>query len=102
MKDKLTSAHVLTLPEYNEEFVVYCEASIVGLGCVLMHHGEFIAYASTKLKVCEKNYKTHDLELGIVVFSLKYGDIICVLCMLMYVLTLNILYVFTYEELNPR
>ncbi|XP_075092520.1 uncharacterized protein LOC142172747 [Nicotiana tabacum] len=46
LKKRLTSAPVLTLPEGNEGFVVYCDASGVGLGCVLMQHGKVIAYAS--------------------------------------------------------
>ncbi|KAH0784229.1 hypothetical protein KY290_003827 [Solanum tuberosum] len=70
-KDKLTSAPVLTLPEGTKGFVVYCDASRVGLGCVLMQHGKVIAYASRQLKVHEKNYPTHDLELAAVVFALK-------------------------------
>ncbi|KAH0722292.1 hypothetical protein KY290_004974 [Solanum tuberosum] len=71
LKDRLTSASVLTLPEGTNGFVVYCDASRVGLGCVLMQNGKVIAYASRQLKVHEKNYPTHDLELGAVVFALK-------------------------------
>ncbi|WMV46027.1 hypothetical protein MTR67_039412 [Solanum verrucosum] len=62
---------VLTLPEGTDGFVVYYDASRIGLGCVLMKNGKFIAYASRKLKVHEKNYPTHDLELAAVVFALK-------------------------------
>ncbi|GKA08458.1 putative reverse transcriptase domain-containing protein [Tanacetum coccineum] len=54
-----------------EDFVVYCDASNQGLGCVLMQRGKVIAYASRQLKIHEKNYTTHDLELGAVVFALK-------------------------------
>ncbi|WMV33039.1 hypothetical protein MTR67_026424 [Solanum verrucosum] len=71
LKDRLTSAQVLTLPEGTDGFVVYCDASPVGLGCVLMQRGKVIAYASSQLKVHEKNYPTYDLELTEVVFSLK-------------------------------
>ena len=71
LKDMFTSAPVLTLLEGNEGFVVYCNASRVALVCVLMQHENFIAYDSRKLKVHEKNYPTHDLELDAVVFSLK-------------------------------
>ena len=46
LKDKLTSTPVLVLPEGTEGYVVYCDASKVGLGCVLMQHGNVIAYAS--------------------------------------------------------
>ena len=71
MKDRLTSAPVLTLSEGTKDFVVYCDASRIGLGCVLMQHGKVIAYASRQLKVHERNYPTHDLELAAVVFALK-------------------------------
>ena len=71
LKKRLTTAPVLTLPEGTQGFVVYCDASRVGLGCVLMQNGKVIAYASRQLKVHEKNYPTHDLELAAVVFSLK-------------------------------
>ncbi|GJZ83534.1 putative reverse transcriptase domain-containing protein [Tanacetum coccineum] len=59
------------LPEGSENFVVYCDASHKGLGAVLMQREKVIAYASRQLKVHEKNYTTHDLELGAVVFALK-------------------------------
>ncbi|GKA75063.1 putative reverse transcriptase domain-containing protein [Tanacetum coccineum] len=65
------SAPILALPEGSENFVVYCDASHKGLGAILMQKEKVIAYASRQLKVHEKNYTTHDLELGVVVFSLK-------------------------------
>ncbi|GKD94608.1 putative reverse transcriptase domain-containing protein, partial [Tanacetum coccineum] len=71
LKDKLCNAPVLALPDGPEEFVVYCDASGIGLGCVLMQRGKVIAYASRQLKIHETNYMTHDLELGAVVFALK-------------------------------
>ena len=71
LKKRLTSAPVLTLLEGTKGFVVYCDASRVGLGCVLMKHGKVVSYASRQLKVHEKNYPTHDLELEAVLFSLK-------------------------------
>ncbi|GJV23275.1 putative reverse transcriptase domain-containing protein [Tanacetum coccineum] len=58
------SAPILALPERSEDFVVYCDASHKGLGVVLMQKEKVIAYASRQLKVYEKNYTTHDLELG--------------------------------------
>ncbi|GJV55684.1 putative reverse transcriptase domain-containing protein [Tanacetum coccineum] len=64
LKDKLCNAPVLALPDGQEDFVVYCDASGLGLGCVLMQRGKVIAYASRQLKIHEKNYTTHDLELG--------------------------------------
>ncbi|GKA20736.1 putative reverse transcriptase domain-containing protein [Tanacetum coccineum] len=71
LKQKLCSALILALPEGSENFVVYCDASHKGLGTVLMQNEKVIAYASRQLKVHEKNYTTHDLELGVVVFALK-------------------------------
>ncbi|GJS22485.1 putative reverse transcriptase domain-containing protein [Tanacetum coccineum] len=71
LKQKICSAPILALPEGNEDFIVYCDASIKGLGAVLMQREMVIAYASRQLKIHEKNYTTHDLELGAVVFSLK-------------------------------
>ncbi|GJX65615.1 putative reverse transcriptase domain-containing protein, partial [Tanacetum coccineum] len=71
LKQKLCSAPILALPEGSEYFIVYCDASIKGLGAVLMQREKVIAYASRQLKIHEKNYTTHDLELGAVVFSLK-------------------------------
>ncbi|GJX62453.1 putative reverse transcriptase domain-containing protein [Tanacetum coccineum] len=54
-----------------EDFIAYCDASKKGLGAVLMQREKVIAYASRQLKIHEKNYTTHDLELGAVVFALK-------------------------------
>ncbi|GJV98814.1 putative reverse transcriptase domain-containing protein, partial [Tanacetum coccineum] len=71
LKDKLCNTPVLALPNGLEDFVVYYDASGIGLGCVLMQRGKVIAYASRQLKIHEKNYTTHDLELGAVVFALK-------------------------------
>ncbi|GKA23962.1 putative reverse transcriptase domain-containing protein [Tanacetum coccineum] len=71
LKDKLCNAPVLALPDGPEDFVVYCDASGIRLGCVLMQRGKVIAYASRQLKIHEENYTTHDLELGAVVFALK-------------------------------
>ncbi|GKD00218.1 putative reverse transcriptase domain-containing protein, partial [Tanacetum coccineum] len=61
----------MALLEGSKDFIVYCDASIKGLGDVLMQREKVIAYASRQLKIHEKNYTTHDLELGAVVFSLK-------------------------------
>ncbi|GKF05674.1 putative reverse transcriptase domain-containing protein, partial [Tanacetum coccineum] len=71
IKQKLCNALILALPEGSEDFVVYCDASHKVLGVVLMQREKVIAYASRQLKVHEKNYTTHDLELGSVVFALK-------------------------------
>ncbi|GJY15895.1 putative reverse transcriptase domain-containing protein [Tanacetum coccineum] len=66
LMDKLCNAPVLALLDGLEYFVVYCVVSGLGLGCVLMQRGKVIAYASRQLKIHEKNYTTHDLELGAV------------------------------------
>nr|GEV60064.1 putative reverse transcriptase domain-containing protein [Tanacetum cinerariifolium] len=71
LKQKLCSAPILTLPEGCEDFIVYCDASKKGLGAVLMQREKVLSYASRQLKIHEKNYTTHDLELGAVVFALK-------------------------------
>ncbi|GJV00720.1 putative reverse transcriptase domain-containing protein [Tanacetum coccineum] len=69
LKQKLCEAPILALPEGNDDFVVYCDASHQGLGAVLMQREKVIAYASRQLKPNEENYTTHDLELGAVVFT---------------------------------
>ena len=71
LKNRLTTAPTLTLPTKDEDFVIYSDASKLGLGAVLMQKGKVIAYASKQLKEHEKNYPTHDLELALVVFALK-------------------------------
>ncbi|WMV45601.1 hypothetical protein MTR67_038986, partial [Solanum verrucosum] len=87
----------------DEGFVVYCDASRVGLGCLLMQNGKVIAYASRQLKVHEKNYPTHDLELAAVVFALKiwhhylYGVHVDV-----FTDHKSLQYVFTQKDLNLR
>ncbi|KAA3473616.1 DNA/RNA polymerases superfamily protein [Gossypium australe] len=71
LKALLTEAPVLVQPESGKEFIVYSDASLNGLGCVLMQEGKVIAYASRQLKPHKKNYPTHDLELAAIVFVLK-------------------------------
>ncbi|KAG8499038.1 hypothetical protein CXB51_005448 [Gossypium anomalum] len=71
LKALLTEALVLVQTEPGKEFVIYSDASLNGLGCVLMQEGKVIAYASRLLKPHEKNYPTHDLELAAIVFALK-------------------------------
>nr|GEW55602.1 retrovirus-related Pol polyprotein from transposon 17.6 [Tanacetum cinerariifolium] len=71
LKQKLCEALILALPEGNDDFVIYCNVSIQGLGAVLMQREKVIAYASRQLKPHEENYTTHDHELGAVVFAFK-------------------------------
>ena len=94
---------MLTTPISGELFMVYCDASTVGLGCVLMQQGKVIAYASRQLKSHEWNYPTHDLELATVVFALKtwryylYGEKFEV-----YSDHKSLKYIFTQKDLNSR
>jgi hypothetical protein len=103
LKDKLTTAPVLAIPETGKDYTVYCDASKNGLGCVLMQDRKFIAYGSRQLRPHEVNYPTHDLELAAVVFALKgwrhflYG----VKCEL-YTDHKSLKYFFTQKELNMR
>ena len=71
LKTFLTTAPVLAQPDIDRPFDVYCDASKMGLGCVLMQDGRVIAYASHQLKKHKVNYPTHDLELAAVVHTLK-------------------------------
>ncbi|KAH0672692.1 hypothetical protein KY290_024922 [Solanum tuberosum] len=74
LKDRLTSAPMLTLPEGTDGFVVYYDASRIGLGCVLIQNWKVIAYASRQLKIHEKNYPTHDLELAAKSFQYVFNQ----------------------------
>src|SRR4030042_881344 len=71
LKDKLTSALVLAPPDSRKDFVIFCDASRQGLGCVLMQERKVIAYASRQLRSHEENYPVHDLELAAVIYALK-------------------------------
>ncbi|GKB08124.1 putative reverse transcriptase domain-containing protein [Tanacetum coccineum] len=103
LKDKLCNAPILALLDGPEDFVIYCDASGLGLGCVLMQRGKVIAYASRQLKIHEKNYTTPDLELGAVVFALKiwrhylYGT-----KSVIYTDHKSLQYIFNQKELNMR
>jgi len=103
LKKKLVTAPVLVIPEGNEGYVVYGDASRQSLGCVLMQNGKVVAYASRQLRPHELNYPTHDLELAAVVFALKiwrhylYG----VRCEI-YTDHKSLKYIFTQKELNLR
>ena len=103
LKTLLTTAPILTVPVEGKNFIIYCDASYYGLGAVLMQERNVIAYASRQLKVHERNYPTHDLELAAVVFALKqwrhylYG----VKCEV-YTDHRSLQYVFTQKDLNLR
>ena len=94
---------MLTLPNGEDKFTVYCDAFRVGLGCVLMHNGRVVAYASRQLKKHEQNYPTQDLEMVVVIFALKiwrrylYG----VTCEI-FTDHKNLKYIFQQRDLNLR
>jgi len=103
LKQKLVTAPVLVIPEGNEGYVVYSDASRQGLGSVLMQNGKVVAYDSRQLRPHELNYPIHDLELAAVVFAHKiwrhylYG----VRCEI-YTDHKILKYIFTQKELNLR
>ncbi|GKE01597.1 putative reverse transcriptase domain-containing protein [Tanacetum coccineum] len=80
LKQKLCSAPILALPEGSEDFIVYCDASFKSLGAVLMQKEKVIAYASRQLKIHEKNYMTHDLELRARRWLELLSDYDCEIC----------------------
>ena len=94
---------MLALSERGLGYVVYCNASRLGLGCILMQLDNVIAYASRQLKTHEKNYPTHDLKLTVVVFALKiwrhylYGERFKV-----FFDHKSLKYIFTKKDLNQR
>jgi hypothetical protein len=71
LNKRLTTAPVLVMPIMEKPFSIYCDVSGQGLGCVLMQDGCVVAYASRQLRKHEVNYPTHDLELAVVVHTLK-------------------------------
>lgn len=71
LKKKLTTSPILILLDPREPFVVYCDVSKMSLNGVLIQNGQVVAYASRQLKIHERNYPTHDLELAVVVFVMK-------------------------------
>ncbi|GKA63295.1 putative reverse transcriptase domain-containing protein [Tanacetum coccineum] len=92
-----------TLPDGPKYFVVYCDASEIGLGYVLMQRGKVIAYASRQLKILEKNYTTHDSELGAVVFSLKiWRHYLYGIKSVIYMDHKSLQHIFSQKELNMR
>ena len=71
LKRRLTSAPILIVPKMGQRYMIYCDASKDGLGCVLMQSRRVAAYGSLKLKNLERNYPTRDMELAVIVFALK-------------------------------
>ncbi|GJV86555.1 putative reverse transcriptase domain-containing protein [Tanacetum coccineum] len=103
LKNNLYDAPILSLPDGVEDFVVYCDASNQGLGCVLMQRGKVIAYASRQLKIHKKNYTMHDLELGAVVFALKtWRHYLYGMKSVIYTDYKSLQHIFNQKELNMR
>ncbi|GJY22693.1 putative reverse transcriptase domain-containing protein [Tanacetum coccineum] len=103
LKDKLCNAPILALLDGLEDFVVYCDASEIGLGCVFMQRGKVIAYASRQLKIHEMNYMTHDLELGAVVFAIKiWRHYLYGIKSVIYTDHKSLQHIFSHKELNMR
>jgi len=103
LKLMLTSALVLTLPEADEPYIVYTDASITGLGCVLMQKGSVIAYASRQLRKHGGNYPTHDLEMFAVMFALKiWRSYLYSAKVQIFTDHKSLKYIFTQPELNLR
>ena len=103
LKRRLTSAPIMRVPERGQRYTVYCDVSKAELGCVLMQSGKVVAYGSRQLKNHEQNYPTHDMELTVIVFSLKiwrhylYGEQFEV-----YSDHKSLRYIFTQQDLNMR
>ncbi|GKC66435.1 putative reverse transcriptase domain-containing protein [Tanacetum coccineum] len=103
LKNNLCDAPILSLLEGVKAFVVYCDASNQGLGRVLMQRGKVIAYASKQLKIHKKNYTTHDLELGAVVFALKtWRHYLYGMKSVIYTDQKSLQHIFDQKELNMR
>nr|GEU93046.1 retrovirus-related Pol polyprotein from transposon TNT 1-94 [Tanacetum cinerariifolium] len=75
-KERLYAKFSKSLPEGMEDFVVYYDTSLKGYGAVLMQRVKVTVYASRQLRVHEENYTTHDLELGAVVFALRWIELL--------------------------
>ena len=103
LKRRLISTLILIVPDRGQGYIVYCDASRAGLGCVLMQSGRVVAYGSHQLKNHEQNYPTHDMELAAVVFALKiwcyylYGEEFEV-----YSNHKSLKYIFAQRDLNMR
>ncbi|XP_057247675.1 uncharacterized protein LOC130589979 [Beta vulgaris subsp. vulgaris] len=103
LKERLTTALVLTLPDGDQRYEVYTDASRSGLGCVLMQNRKVVAYASRQLKVHEMNYPTHDLEWAAVIFALKiWRHYLLGTSFRIFSDHKSLKYIFTQKELNMR
>jgi hypothetical protein len=103
LKKLLTTTPVLAQPDIEKSFDVYCDASGIGIGCVLMQEGRVIAYVSRLLKRHEEHYPTHGLELAAVVHALKiWRHYLLGNTFHIYIDHKSLKYIFTQAELNMR
>jgi hypothetical protein len=103
LKKLLTIVPVLAQPNIKKLFDVYCDASGMGIGCVLMQDGCAIAYASRQLRRHEEHYPTYDLELLAVVHALKvYMHYLLGNLVHIYMDHKSLKYLFTQPDLNMR
>jgi hypothetical protein len=103
LRAHLTTAPVLAQPDNSKPFDIYCDASGIGLGCVLMQNNRVIAYASRALRTDEQNYPTYDLELAAVIHALKIWRhyLMGTKCNI-YIDHKSLKYIFTQADLNMR
>jgi hypothetical protein len=103
LRAHLNTAPVLAQPDNSKPFDVYCDASGIELGCVLMQDNRVIAYASRALRTHEQNYPTHDLELAAIIHALNIWrhHLMGTKCNI-YTDHKSLKYIFTQEDLNMR
>ncbi|KAE8687051.1 Detected protein of unknown function [Hibiscus syriacus] len=102
LKRILTETPILVQQESGKNFVVYSDASHNGLGCVLMQEGKVVAYASRQLKPHERNYPTHDLEMGCSIRSQDLASLSLWERCYLYTDHKSLKYLMTQKELNLR
>nr|KYP53933.1 Transposon Ty3-G Gag-Pol polyprotein [Cajanus cajan] len=74
LKEKLTHAPILALPNFAQTFELECDASDFGIGVVLLQGGYPIAYFSEKLHRATLNYPTYDKELYALIRALQVWE----------------------------